>query len=99
MIKIICDSMSDLPLNILEKYDIDIIPLTVIFNGTEYLDGETLTKNEFYKMLRETNIMPKFLKLHMFNLNQYLKNMIIQIQKLYIYQVHRLPLVLIKVLH
>ncbi|WP_297133840.1 DegV family protein [Terrisporobacter sp.] len=59
MIKIICDSMSDLPLNILEKYDIDIIPLTVIFNGTEYLDGETLTKNEFYKMLRETNIMPK----------------------------------------
>lgn len=59
MIKIICDSISDLPLNILEKYDIDIIPLTVIFNGTEYLDGETLTKDEFYKMLRETDIMPK----------------------------------------
>ena len=59
MIKIICDSMSDLPLNILEKYDIDVIPLTVIFNGTEYLDGETLTKDEFYKMLRETDMMPK----------------------------------------
>ena len=59
MIKIICDSMSDLPLNILEKYDIDVIPLTVIFNDTEYLDGETLTKDEFYKMLRETDMMPK----------------------------------------
>ena len=59
MIKIICDSMSDLPLNILEKYDIDVIPLTVIFNGTEYLDGETLTKDEFYKMFRETDMMPK----------------------------------------
>ena len=59
MIKIICDSISDLPSEILDKYNIDIIPLTVIFNGTEYLDGETLTKDNFYKMLRENSIMPK----------------------------------------
>ncbi|SCH61546.1 MULTISPECIES: DegV family protein [unclassified Romboutsia] len=59
MIKIICDSISDLPINILNKYDIDIVPLTVLFNGTEYLDGENLTNDSFYKMLRETNSMPK----------------------------------------
>ena len=59
MIKIICDSISDLPIEIIEKYNIDIVPLTVIFNNKEYLAGETLTTKEFYKILRDTDIMPK----------------------------------------
>ena len=59
MIKIICDSISDLPIEIIEKHDIEIIPLTVLFNGKEYLDGENLSNTEFYKMLRETDSMPK----------------------------------------
>ena len=59
MIKIICDSISDLPIEIIEKYNIDIVPLTVIFDNKEYLEGETLTTKEFYKILRDTDIMPK----------------------------------------
>ena len=59
MIKIICDSISDLPIEIIEKYNIDIVPLTVIFDNKEYLAGETLTPKEFYKILRNTDIMPK----------------------------------------
>lgn len=59
MIKIVCDSISDLPQEILNKYNIDTVPLTVIFNGTEYLDGETLSKKDFYKMLRKSDSMPK----------------------------------------
>lgn len=59
MIKIICDSISDLPIEIIEKHDIEIVPLTVLFNGKEYLDGENLSNTEFYKMLRETDSMPK----------------------------------------
>lgn len=59
MIKIICDSISDLPIEIIEKYNIDIVPLTVIFDNKEYLAGETLTTKEFYKILRDTDIIPK----------------------------------------
>lgn len=59
MIKIVCDSISDLPQEILEKYNVDIIPLTVIFNHKEYLAGENLTTKDFYKMLRESDSMPK----------------------------------------
>lgn len=59
MIKIVCDSISDLPQEILEKYNVDVVPLTVIFNNTEYLDGTTLTTKDFYKMLRESDSMPK----------------------------------------
>ncbi|MEW9077583.1 DegV family protein [Terrisporobacter glycolicus] len=59
MIKIVCDSISDLPQEILKKYNVDIVPLTVIFNNKEYLAGENLTTKDFYKMLRESNSMPK----------------------------------------
>lgn len=59
MIKIVCDSISDLPQEIIDKYDIDIVPLTVIFDNKEYLAGENLTKKDFYKMLRESDNMPK----------------------------------------
>lgn len=59
MIKIVCDSISDLPQQILDKYNVDIVPLTIIFNNKEYLDGQTLSKIDFYKMLRESDSMPK----------------------------------------
>ena len=59
MIKIICDSMSDIPKEIIEKYGVEIIPLTVIFNGVEYMDGIDITHSQFYKMLRESESMPK----------------------------------------
>ena len=59
MIKIICDSISDVPKEIIEKHDIEVLPLTVIFDGVEYIDGIDINNKEFYKMLRESNNMPK----------------------------------------
>lgn len=59
MIKILCDSITDLPVKIIKKHNIDIVPLTVIFNEKEYLDEVDITKKEFYKMLRENDTMPK----------------------------------------
>ena len=83
MIKILCDSMSDIPLDIIKKYNIGIIPLTVIFNNKEYLDGDNLIKDEFYKMLRRTDMMPKLLKQHITNLKQNSKSTI-KVQKFFI---------------
>lgn len=59
MIKILCDSITDLPIEIIKKHNIDIVPLTVIFNEKEYLDRVDITTNKFYKMLRENDTMPK----------------------------------------
>lgn len=58
-IKIVCDSLADIPKDIIEKYDIHVIPLSVLFNDKEYKDGIDITKEEFYKMLRENDSMPK----------------------------------------
>lgn len=57
--KIICDSMADIPKHIIEKYDITIMPLTILVDDKEYLDGVDLTHDEFYKILRNNNTLPK----------------------------------------
>ncbi|WXR61630.1 DegV family protein [Peptostreptococcaceae bacterium AGR-M142] len=58
-IKLIGDSLCDIPKEIKEKYDIEIIPLTIIFDDKEYKDGIDLTNDEFYKKLKESKILPK----------------------------------------
>lgn len=58
-IKIVCDSLTDLPKELIEKYDIEVVPLSIIFNEKEYIDGIDITKDEFYKMLRENESLPK----------------------------------------
>ncbi|MFR3499230.1 DegV family protein [Paraclostridium bifermentans] len=58
-IKLVCDSLSDIPKELINKYDIHVVPLTVIFDNKEYIDGVDLSKEEFYKMLRNSENMPK----------------------------------------
>jgi len=58
-IKVICDSLSDVPDDILKKYDIDLMPLTVILDGHEYRDRVDITGDEFYKKLRKKDTYAK----------------------------------------
>jgi len=58
-IGIITDSTSDLPKDLVEKYDITSIPLSVIFKEETFLDdGKEITVEEFYKKLRSTDKLP-----------------------------------------
>ena len=47
-IKILSDSTCDLPQELVEKYDITIIPLTVVKDGVSYSDGITITPAEIF---------------------------------------------------
>lgn len=58
-IKIICDSMADLTKEQIEKYDIEVLPLTVILDDKEYRDGIDINLDEFYNILEEKKIYPK----------------------------------------
>jgi hypothetical protein len=49
-IAIVTDSTCDLPDEILEKYQIHMVPLTVHIGNTYYLDRITLNADKFYKM-------------------------------------------------
>ena len=52
-IKIITDSTSDIPFDSQAELEIEIVPLSVHFGEKEYIDGVSLTKPQFFKMLRE----------------------------------------------
>lgn len=47
-IKILSDSTCDLPQEVLEKYDITMIPLTVIKGGEDFTDGVNITPAEIF---------------------------------------------------
>ena len=57
--RIICDSMADVPKSIIEKFNVKVLPLTVIVDDKEYLDGIDLTHEEFYQILRTNENIPK----------------------------------------
>lgn len=58
-IKIITDSCSDLPQEILDKYSIGVVPLEIRFDNKSYLDGIDISNEEFYKKMREHEELPK----------------------------------------
>lgn len=51
--KIITDSATDLPKEIIEKYQLHVIPTPVTINGTDYFDGKTIFPEEFYRIQAE----------------------------------------------
>ncbi len=57
-IRIITDSTSDIPLEDQKSLGIDIVSLSVIFDGKKYTDGVDLKKKEFYEMLANAEHLP-----------------------------------------
>jgi DegV family protein with EDD domain len=57
-IKIITDSTSDLPLHIIEKYDIEVLPLTVQFGDESFRDGVDIKFPEFLEKMRSSDTFP-----------------------------------------
>jgi DegV family protein with EDD domain len=58
-VKIICDSTSDLSLELIEKHDIKVIPLSIFINGKNYLDGKELNTPRLFELIEKTRELPK----------------------------------------
>lgn len=59
MVKIISDSTCDLSPELLERYDVDILPLHILLGDKEYEDGKTITPDQIYAWFDETRTTPK----------------------------------------
>lgn len=57
-VKIIADSMSDIPRDLVDKLNIKVVPLTVRFGTEEFKDGIDLTGEEFYNKLENNSEIP-----------------------------------------
>lgn len=58
-IKIIADSTADLPKELLEKYDIQVIPLSVTLGENTFKDGEEICAQDIFNFYNENKMLPK----------------------------------------
>ncbi|QXM05675.1 DegV family protein [Crassaminicella indica] len=57
-IKIITTSLSDIPKELIDKYDITVLPLTIRFGDNEFKDREDLSPEEFFNKLQASDELP-----------------------------------------
>lgn len=55
MLKIITDSATDMPREIVERFHLHVIPTPVVVDDVDYLDGATIHTEEFYQILDDVN--------------------------------------------
>lgn len=53
MIGICTDSNAQLPRDLVDRYDIEVVPLTVTVDGTDYLEGIDLDADRFYELFAD----------------------------------------------
>lgn len=58
-IKIICDSSIDLPNELIEEEDIEVLHFQVTLDNVKYYDGVTITVDKMYELVRKTKQLPK----------------------------------------
>jgi|GEM_PF-2907819 len=58
-IKLISDSSCDLPDDLLQKYDIDLLPLYIIMGENSYKDGKEISQEEVFAWSDANNTTPK----------------------------------------
>ncbi|MCI0437597.1 MAG: DegV family protein [Chloroflexi bacterium] len=58
-IKVVTDSTSDLPRELVDKHGITIVPVNVHFGDQAYRDGVDLSADEFYQRLTQGSDFPK----------------------------------------
>lgn len=55
---LITDSTCDIPSEWLEAFDIAVVPLTIVWNEQQYLDGIDITAEDFYERLDKVTFFP-----------------------------------------
>ncbi len=58
MIHIVTDSTSDIPPDIAHELDITVVPVHVLFGEESFDDGVTITREEFYRRLSTSKVLP-----------------------------------------
>ncbi|HOA15003.1 MAG TPA: DegV family protein [Bacillota bacterium] len=58
-IALVTDSLSDLTPELIEKYDVNIVPINIHFGEETFKDRIDITDEEFFSRLRKSDIMPK----------------------------------------
>lgn len=69
-VAIVTDSTAYLPKEYLEKYNITVVPLIVIWGEQTYEDGVTIQPDEFYQRLKTAKVMPSTSQVSIYNMQK-----------------------------
>jgi DegV family protein with EDD domain len=58
-VRIVTDSASDLPQSVCDELGIEVVPLTIRFGNTEYVDRKELSTEEFWRKLASSTVLPE----------------------------------------
>jgi len=64
-VRIVTDSSCDLPQNMADALGIKIVPLSVRFGDTEYIDRTTITTDEFWAKCSQSAVLPETRRAHL----------------------------------
>ena len=59
MVRILIDTGADMPKDLREQHNIELVHFPIIFDTETYFDQKDLTTDEFYNKVRDTGIFPK----------------------------------------
>jgi DegV family protein with EDD domain len=59
MLQLVTDSSADLPKDLLEKYCISVVPLTIHLDGKDYQEGIDLSPQDFAQKMLQSTELPK----------------------------------------
>lgn len=57
-IALLTDSIADIPKELMDKYQIHMLPLNLLVEGTNYLDKVTMSSNYFYELMEQLDSYP-----------------------------------------
>ncbi len=58
-VRVVTDSACDLPDDLIERHDIEVVPLTIRFGNEELVDRKELSTDEFWRRLTESDVLPE----------------------------------------
>ncbi len=74
-IAISAESTIDLPKELLEKWDIKVIPYTVLFGEETKIDGE-ITSDDIFNFVEETGVLPKTCAINEYSYDQFFEDLL-----------------------
>jgi DegV family protein with EDD domain len=57
-IALVTDSVCDLPAEVMDRYQVHMVPINIHFGKSSFLDKRSITPDQFYRMLREEQEFP-----------------------------------------
>lgn len=58
-VRVVTDSACDLPDDLIERYGIEVVPLTIRFGDEELVDRKELSTDEFWRRLADSDVLPE----------------------------------------